>query len=155
MCEYCGCQTIDAIAALTREHDEIRTVARDAAAAARAGDRGAAADVARRLITLLAPHVEIEERGLFPAMAVEFAEHVGSLEAEHRDLEDTLGRIADLADTDPGWSSDLTAAIAGLFRHILREQDGLFPASLTVLTAADWDVLDSVRVEVTAPDRPV
>jgi hemerythrin-like domain-containing protein len=67
VCEYCGCQDVPAIAALTEEHDEIRAVARDASRAASRGNRGAAADAAHRLLTLLRPHTEIEEQGLFPA----------------------------------------------------------------------------------------
>lgn len=152
MCEYCGCQDVEAIAALTREHDDLRAVARDATAAARAGDREAAARVAQQLLTLLHPHVEIEERGLFPAMATEFAEHIASLEDDHRRLDHVLAKIADPSVDDPGWAAELTAAVADLFGHILREQDGLFPATLSVLTPADWEKLDSVRADVTGQE---
>lgn len=155
MCEYCGCQDMPAIAALTAEHDELRAVARDAQSAARSGDRLAAAAAAHRLLTLLRPHTEIEERALFPAMAREFAEHVASLEADHRRLVPALAAIADPADVQGSWAEDLHKALAELFTHILREQDGLFPATLSVLTAADWDLLERVRQEVSGPpDRP-
>ncbi len=157
MCEYCGCQDIPAIAALTSEHDELRAVAREAAQAARSGDRAAAAVTARQLLALLAPHTEIEERALFPAMAGEFAEHVASLQGDHRRIENTLARIADPVGSAETWAQDFDAALAELFRHILREQDGLFPASLSVLNPADWDTLDEVRAQVTgrtAPDTP-
>lgn len=149
MCEYCGCQNVPAIAALTAEHDGLRAVARDATAAARSEDRNAAADAARRLLTLLRPHTEIEDRALFPAMAGEFAEHVTSLLDDHRRIEHMLAIVADPADTGVTWVQDLNAALAELFNHILREQDGLFPATLSVLTPADWDHLDQVRTQVT------
>ncbi|MEO6701758.1 MAG: hemerythrin domain-containing protein [Jatrophihabitantaceae bacterium] len=149
MCEYCGCQNVPAIAALTAEHDGLRGVAREAADAARCGDRTAAAGAARRLLTLLHPHTEIEERALFPAMAGEFADHVASLQDDHRRIEATLTLLADPAAEAEGWAQDLEAALSELFTHILREQDGLFPSSLSVLTPADWDNLDEVRAQVT------
>lgn len=148
MCEYCGCQQVPAIAALTAEHDELRALARDAAAAARSGDRPAATALASRLLELLRPHTEIEEQALFPAMAGEFAEHVASLQDDHRRIEDTLTAIADPTDTSENWTRELHAALAELFTHILREQDGLFPATLSVLTPADWDRLDEIRDQV-------
>ena len=149
MCEYCGCQTIEAIAELTREHDELRTVAREATDAARTADRAAATRAAARLLTLLRPHTEIEERGLFPAMAREFDAHVASLRDDHRRLEDTLSGVVAGPD-DTGWPARLDAAVSELFGHILREQDGLFPASLSVLSAHDWDELDRIRAQVLA-----
>lgn len=149
MCEYCGCQDVPAIAALTAEHDEIRAVARDAARAARANDRGAAAAAASKLLELLGPHTAIEERALFPAMAGEFADHVESLVADHHRIDVALAGIAGRYElTD--WVERLDAALAELFTHILREQDGLFPAALSVLTAEQWDALDEIRAEVTA-----
>jgi hypothetical protein len=148
MCEYCGCQDVAAIAQLTREHDEIRAVARAAHDAARAGDHGAAVVAAGQVLALLEPHTAVEERGLFPAMAGEFAEHTASLEGDHRRIEHTLGQLA--AETEPSdrWAERLDAALAELFDHILREQDGLFPASLSVLTPRQWDDLDAVRADV-------
>ena len=155
MCEYCGCQNVPAIAALTAEHDELRGVARDAAAAARSGDRVAAAAAARRLLALLRPHTQIEEQALFPAMAGEFAEHVASLLDDHNRIERTLAVIADPADARANWVQELREALAELFTHILREQDGLFPATLSVLTPADWDHLDQVRQQVSGqPGAP-
>lgn len=149
MCEYCGCQSVDAIAQLTREHDELRAVAREATDAARAADRARAGRAAARLLTLLRPHTEIEERGLFPAMAADFAEHVASLRDDHRRLEQTLTAVASRAE-ETDWAAQLETAVTELFTHILREQDGLFPASLAVLTSSDWDALDQVRAQVLA-----
>lgn len=152
MCEYCGCQDVPAIAALTTEHDDIRAVARNAARAARDRNRAAAAEAARQLLALLGPHTEIEERALFPAMAGEHAEHVALLESDHRRIEDALvGIVADDGDAD--WGERLGRALAELFTHILREQDGLFPAALAVLTPEHWDALDAVRAEVTSRKR--
>ena len=148
MCDYCGCQDVPAIAALTSEHDQIREVAREASAAARAGDHRGAVVAAGRLLAALEPHTRIEEQGLFPAMAHEFGEHVGALTDQHRQLESALRALAAESAPLSGWQDRLTVALAELFEHILREQDGLFPASLSVLTARQWDTLDEVRARV-------
>jgi hypothetical protein len=154
MCEFCGCQEVPAIAALTAEHDELRAVARAAANSARLEDRTAAAAAARQLLTLLHPHTRIEEQALFPAMAGEFPEHVASLLDDHHRIEHTLAVIADPANDRASWATDLNSALAVLFNHILREQDGLFPATLSVLTPADWDHLEQVRAQVTGRSHP-
>jgi hypothetical protein len=151
MCEYCGCQSVAAIAQLTSEHDEIRAVAREASHGARAGDHRAAALAARQLLTLLEPHTDVEERGLFPAMAREFPEHVASLEADHQRIETVLEEFASGTTARSGWPARLDSAVADLFLHILREQDGLFPAALTVLTPHQWDALDDMQTAVAQP----
>lgn len=138
-----------AIAALTAEHDALRAVARDAVKAARARDRAAAADAARELLRLLRPHTEIEEVALFPAMAGEFADHIDSLLDDHRRIDNTLVAIADPEADRPDWVAELDTALADLFTHILREQDGLFPATLSVLTPDDWERLDEARATIT------
>ena len=98
MCEYCGCQSVPAIAELTAEHDQIREVARDLDAVAQRQDLPVAVELAGRLLTLLASHTAVEERGLFPAMAGEFGAHVASLADDHRRIERVLGDLAaDLA----------------------------------------------------------
>jgi hypothetical protein len=38
-----------------------------------------------------------------------------------------------------------------LFEHILKEQDGVFPAAMSVLTPRDWERLASVRAREAAP----
>ena len=150
MCEYCGCQDVPAIAALTEEHDAIRAVARDVIKTAAIGDHAAAVVRTRDLLALLGPHTTVEEHGLFPAMAHEFPEHVASLEDDHRFIEGVLGEIVEQREPGPGWDERLIAATTRLFDHILREQDGLFPATLSVLTPEQWDELAAVRAAVTA-----
>jgi hemerythrin-like domain-containing protein len=152
MCEYCGCQSVPAIAELTAEHDQIREVARDLDAVAQRQDLPVAVELAGRLLTLLAPHTAVEERGLFPAMAGEFGAHVASLADDHRRIERVLG---DLAAGDPadGWPLRVRAVVAELFDHILREQDGLFPAALSVLSTQQWEHLDEVRRSVARCER--
>jgi hypothetical protein len=46
---------------------------------------------------------------------------------------------------DPGWPHQLVETLDVLRDHILKEQDGVFPAALTTLSGADWDSVDAVR----------
>lgn len=155
MCEYCGCQEIPAIAALTAEHEELRSIAAEAVVATRGGDHGAAVAAIGRLAARLAPHTRIEEEGLFPAMAAEYGAHMASLIGEHRELEATLTILATAAHCDQSWVERLDGAVADLFNHILREQDGVFPAALASLAPEQWDRLDAVRAEVVVGMAPV
>ena len=45
----------------------------------------------------------------------------------------------------------LMAALQVLREHILKEQDGVFPAALTSLSGTDWDAVDAVRAAVSGP----
>lgn len=44
-------------------------------------------DLARQIAVILGPHTQVEELGLFPALAADFPEQVMDLEAEHRRIE--------------------------------------------------------------------
>ena len=46
---------------------------------------------------------------------------------------------------DPDWPRQLMETLDLLRDHILKEQDGVFPAALTTLGGADWDSVDAVR----------
>jgi hemerythrin-like domain-containing protein len=141
MCEYCGCQDIPAIAKLTAEHDDIVALMAQVAEALAGGDAEGAAQVCKQLLTVLRPHTTVEEQGLFPAMRGEFADQVEALQAEHRAIEAMLAEPP----TNAEWPRRLTAALHQLREHILKEQDGVFPASLAILAPEDWDHLDEVR----------
>jgi len=145
MCEYCGCQAVAVIDELTREHDRALDHVRAAEHAARAGDLAAARAACLGLGQVLGPHTAVEEQGLFPALARDFPQHVHDLEAEHRRVEDAL---AGLDGPRATWAADLRDAMGVLRKHILKEQDGVFPAALGILTPSQWDALESVRGRV-------
>jgi hemerythrin-like domain-containing protein len=156
MCEYCGCQALPAIAELTREHDLvvdligcIRTAHRDANVPRMAG-------IARRVSAVLVPHTAVEEQGLFPPLAEEFPDGIAALQAEHRHIETVLGEAAAGVPPDPAWPRRLLDALDLLRDHILKEQDGVFPAALAGLSTEDWEAMDAVRarVSVLGPDCP-
>jgi hemerythrin-like domain-containing protein len=148
MCEYCGCQDVAAIAVLTREHGVVVNLGGEARRALAAGDLELAADRARAISAVLAPHTAVEERALFPAMSAEFPGHVADLMGEHRVIEGVLAESVDGTPTDPGWPARLDRALTLLREHILKEEDGLFPAALAGLSPADWDRLGAVRRQV-------
>jgi hemerythrin-like domain-containing protein len=147
MCEYCGCQEIPEIAELTAEHDELRNLGHDLANAANAGNLAAARPLAARMRELLEPHTRVEEQGLFPALAAQFTAQLAQLVEEHHSIDAAL---ADLANgrPSPSWRMATQLALAHLFDHILKEQDGVFPAALATLSAADWESLSAVRAAV-------
>jgi hemerythrin-like domain-containing protein len=148
MCEYCGCQAVAAIDELTREHDLVVNLIGDVRAPHTATDAERMADLARQIAAVLGPHTEVEERALFPALAGDFPDHVAALQAEHRRIEAVLGEAATGISPDPTWPTRLVDILDVLREHILKEQDGAFPAALTTLRTADWDALDAVRARV-------
>lgn len=148
MYEYCGCQALTAIRDLTNEHDAVVNLIGAVRAAHRDGDTAGMAGAARAIAALLRPHTEVEERGLFPFMAVEFPDPIAVLEAEHRHIEAVLGEAADGTPTDPGWPRRLLDTLGRLRAHILKEQDGVFPAALAQLSTEVWEAVEAVRARV-------
>jgi len=148
MCEYCGCQEITAIDELTREHDLVVAMIGDVRTAHAAGDTDLMAGLARRIATVLEPHTVVEEAGLFPLLSDDFPDHVTALREEHRRIERVLAAAQAGTPADPGWPDELIPTLDLLREHILKEQDGVFPAALTSLSGSDWDTVDAVRARV-------
>ncbi|MGN6088528.1 MAG: hemerythrin domain-containing protein [Actinomycetales bacterium] len=150
MCEYCGCQSVSIIADLTAEHDVVVDLLGEAQRAAERQDVDRAADLAARILAILTPHSAVEERGVFPALADDFPDHVAQLTAEHAAIEAVLAEpAADPAGFDRlGWPQRLVEAAEVLRAHILKEQDGVFPAALATLDADDWAQAVAVRRRV-------
>jgi hemerythrin-like domain-containing protein len=148
MCEYCGCQALDTIDELTREHDLVVGLIGDVRAALADADVPRMAVLARQIAVVLGPHTEVEEYGLFPALAADFPDHIHTLQAEHRRIEAVLGEARSGTPADPAWPARLAGAIQVLREHILKEQDGVFPAALASLGAADWEAAEAVRLRV-------
>ncbi|MCX4570835.1 hemerythrin domain-containing protein [Streptomyces albogriseolus] len=148
MCEYCGCQSLASIEELTREHDEVVRLISHLRLAQRAGDVAGMAQHARGIAAVLGPHTQVEEHGLFPAMAGDFPDQIAALEAEHRRIEAVLAEAADgVTPADPTWPDRLVEAMAMLRDHILKEQDGVFPAALAHLNTEEWEAVEAVRAE--------
>lgn len=123
----------------------------------RAIDRGEL-DLARQLLGTMAEelgsHWQGEENGLFRVMEREplYSEHIAPLVREHRELDELL-RSVDVA--DPGDQERIRAAVVDLHEHISKEEDGLFPASLTALTGGDWDASMEAWQQAHPDRRPI
>jgi hemerythrin-like domain-containing protein len=148
MCEYCGCQALETIDELTVEHETVVTLISHVRDAHRQSDVARTAELAREIAAVLAPHTEVEEHGLFPALAGEFPDQIAALEAEHRRIEAVLGEAATGTPQDPAWPERLMETLALLREHILKEQDGVFPAALAFLDTEQWEAVEAVRARV-------
>ncbi len=148
MCEYCGCQAVASVAGLTREHEAVVNLIGAVRDAHRQNDIVRMTEVVREIAAILGPHTQVEERGLFPAMADEFPDHIAVLETEHRQIEAVLAEAEGGVPTAPAWPSRVLNVLALLREHILKEQDGVFPAALASLSIEQWEAVEAVRDRV-------
>ncbi|MFD0317885.1 hemerythrin domain-containing protein [Streptomyces flavalbus] len=148
MCEYCGCQSLTTIDELTQEHETVVGLIAQVRDAHRDGHIARMAELARRITEVLVPHTQVEEGGLFPAMAAEFPEQIAALEAEHRRVEAVLAEAEGPFLADPTWPGRLIDTLNLLREHILKEQDGVFPAALAFLDPEQWEAVEAVRARV-------
>ena len=138
MCHYCGCREMPLLRDYVAEHERVVNLG---GAAVRALDRGDGVR-ARALLAAMAQeltsHWQGEEDGLFAVLRRDelYAEHIAPLVGEHRELATLLESI-DLS--DPVDQDRVRRAVDDLHGHIAKEEDGLFPASLTALGGEEWD----------------
>ena len=120
------------------EHERVTNLGGDAVRAIDHGDLETARRCIAQMAVELASHWPGEENGLFRVMErePEYAEHIAPLVLEHRELAELLATV-DVADTND--QQRIRVAVFELHEHISKEEDGLFPASLTALSGADWD----------------
>ncbi|MEU1433340.1 hemerythrin domain-containing protein [Streptomyces sp. NPDC005786] len=138
MCHYCGCRDIPLIKEFIAEHESVTDAAGGALRALDSGDRALAAELVARMGRELRAHWQGEELGLFAVMSAdaEYAGYIDALVREHRELAAFLGEV------DLNRAEDvvrLREAVDELYHHIAKEEDGLFPASLTALSGDEWD----------------
>jgi hemerythrin-like domain-containing protein len=114
-------------------------------------------ELSSRMAVALGPHTIVEEQGLFPAMASDFPSHVAVLTEEHRTVEAVLADAREgRCPLDPTWPQRLLDVLVLLREHILKEQDGVFPAALSTLSTAQWERMDAIRAGLTlGPSTPV
>ncbi|MFI6609577.1 hemerythrin domain-containing protein [Streptomyces sp. NPDC050507] len=139
MCHYCGCREIPLIKEFIAEHESVTDAAGGALRALDSGAQGLAAELVSRMGRELRAHWQGEEQGLFAVMGgdEEYAGYIDALVREHRELAAFLDQV------DLGRAEDvvrLREAVDELHHHISKEEDGLFPASLTALSGDDWDL---------------
>ena len=147
MCEYCGCQQIEVIGELTREHDAVVALISKVQKAVVDQRQEDVVASCRQISAILAPHTVVEEQGLFPEMAQEFPDHIEALRSEHREIEKVLDEATGCVPDDPTWPERLAGVLLLLREHILKEQDGVFPAALVALDADQWERVEAVRAQ--------
>ncbi|NNN38267.1 hemerythrin domain-containing protein [Streptomyces sp. S3(2020)] len=138
MCHYCGCRDIPLIKEFIAEHERVTDAAGDALRALGRGEPGRARELVAVMAKELDSHWRGEENGLFAVMRSdpEYADYIDALVTEHRELAVLLPSL-DL--TDAADVRTLTDAVQELHHHIAKEEDGLFPASLTALSGEEWN----------------
>lgn len=138
VCHYCGCRQIPLIRDYIAEHDRVLEHGDRALRAISAGELEAAADQVQRMQVELQAHWQGEENGVFAILQTEepYREHIEPLVAEHRELDALLGRL-DLTRRED--QALLREQVEALKIHISKEEDGIFPATLTELSGPEWD----------------
>ena len=138
MCHYCGCRHVSLIRDYIAEHEHVTDRGGDAVRALDVGDVEKARRCIEEMAVLLTAHWQGEENGIFRVMQrePEFGDYIAPLVEEQRELADLLATV------DVGDAIDqrrFRLAVTELHEHISKEEDGLFPASLTAMSGRDWD----------------
>ena len=135
MCSYCGCRANTVIARLSKEHEDITNAMGDLRRAAVAGSDEVVGNLAHVLAALLDPHTVIEEQCLFAELRKEeeFVAPVDGHCGEHRSIDELIAAVA---------AGDRTAVPVldeALWRHIDKEENGLFPAAIIAMDGYAWE----------------
>lgn len=139
MCQYCGCRDLPLLRDFIAEHERVLNCGGEAVRALDRGELGQAREMVAAMADELRSHWRGEEQGLFVVMAAAddlYVDYIDALVREHRDLEALLETV-DLS--NPDGQEQIRTAVSDLYEHIAKEEDGLFPASLTSLDGEQWD----------------
>jgi len=108
------------------DHDELDMFLEHLIAAYRCGDRDEAARAFTELEVRLAPHLEMEERLLFPELARSEPAEVAALRAEHDALRAYMGELAIEVELHHSRLSTMKALAQTLRHHAARENALLY-----------------------------
>ena len=138
MCHYCGCRDMPLLRDYVAEHERAVNLGGAAVRALDRGESGRAGELLAAMGEELSSHWGGEENGLFAVLGKDelYAEHIAPLVLEHRELAALLESV-DLS--EPRDQDRVRRAVDDLHEHIAKEEDGLFPASLTALGGEEWD----------------
>jgi iron-sulfur cluster repair protein YtfE (RIC family) len=120
------------------EHERVTDLGGNVVRALDVGDLENAQHCLQEMAVRLSAHWQGEENGIFRVMQREgeFAGYISPLVEEHRELAELLATV-DVADAFD--QERIRRAVTDLDEHISKEEDGLFPASLSALSGRDWD----------------
>ena len=141
MCDYCACRDHPLIERLSDDHAHLLAWGARIEAALRSGYHAGARAGVERLVAILDPHLELEERTLLPALAADeaFAVTVAVIDADHQRAR--TGRPA-TDPADPTRAAAVRAFVADLRAHIHLEEYDVFPAAAQLLTPALWSTAE-------------
>lgn len=139
MCSYCGCQALPVIRLLTVQHEVIINKLGEVRRSSENNEILECQAHAKELAELLRVHNELEENGLFTALApdVEFSESLAKLRLEHAEIDALVARILTGEYARVGELETL------LRNNISNEENGLFPASAVTLDGIVWDKIEA------------
>lgn len=138
VCHYCGCRHVPLIRDYIAEHDSVLDHGDRALRAIDSGDLDTAAEHVRLMQGELRSHWQGEEQGVFAILMEEelYREHIDPLIAEHRELDALLDTLDVRRRED---QVVLREQVDELRVHISKEEDGIFPVTLTELSGPEWD----------------
>jgi hypothetical protein len=138
-------EDIDVIGELRDEHDRIRALSRELVLAAKDDDLEQARYVAQMIQELLAPLGSLEADALFPSLSDKYPDQIAALVAEHMDI---VAVLAGLEQDEFGWCWPDTAieVVDRLVEHMRKKRDAVFPAAISALSAAEWEVVAQARI---------
>jgi hemerythrin-like domain-containing protein len=138
VCDYCDCRTEPEIAALSADHERLGSILAAIDGAVTASEDRRRRELVAELASVLVPHAEREEHGIFQALrsAAVDEHYVARFEADHDEIE----RLLALADD----RANALVLVTLLRDHILVEESDLFPAAHQLLSSSDWAAVEAV-----------
>lgn len=140
ICSYCDCWKLPVISRLSREHAAILKAATAVRAALDPNVQAIspqAGELLDELLDLLVAHGSYEERSLYRELRGDdtFAETAFELCAEHSTIYGALRRVRRRGTQGKA----LLPALDQLCDHIMKEEEGLFPPAVMLLSASAWE----------------
>lgn len=146
MCDYCDCRSITEIGDLSNEHEHVLSVCHRLRH--QPGDATDVASLLAELRSLLEPHTQREEAGIFAVLAAIDCDPA----YRRRFLDDhvDIDRALVIASTD---HTQIPALVELVERHVFEEETDLYPAIRQLFAPADWDDVDHRLRHLTTTDR--
>lgn len=151
LCSYCDCRTLPVVSRLSREHTTILEISgqlRDQVTSCRTPTAAAAPvlavtteDLFDCLLTLLAEHGSYEERSLYHELREDptFAATAKRFCGEHLSIRQALIRASRSGTRSQPEPESVVPVLDRLQGHIMREERGLFPPAVILLSTAAWE----------------